>query len=229
MIYIPDGQFWMGTDRSDGSDNNQGTNTPLAANDARPRHRASNAAFFLDKTEVTNAQYKKFCDATGYAPPPHWKAGNFPEGQGDFPVTRVNWYEATACANWMGKRLPTESEWERAAGGTEGRLYTWGNTWDASRLVWDTDGPRAVGSKPQGASPEGALDLNGNVLEWTSSWFDAYPNAPTKQPDFGTKLKVVRGGAWTGGNETAESWYRSVNFPRARIEWVGFRCAKDAG
>jgi formylglycine-generating enzyme required for sulfatase activity len=131
-----------------------------------PRHRASNAAFFLDKTEVTNAQYKKFCDATGYAPPPHWKAGNFPEGQGDFPVTRVNWYEATACANWMGKRLPTESEWERAAGGTEGRLYTWGNTWDASRLVWDTDGPRAVGSKPQGASPEGALDLNGNVLEW---------------------------------------------------------------
>ncbi len=228
MVLIPAGEFWMGTNDTDRSDNNQANNVPLGANDARPRHRASIKAFFLDKTEVTNAQYKKYCDATGYPPPPHWNGGTFPEGQGDFPVTRVNWYEAVAYAAWLGKRLPSEAEWERAARGTEGRLFAWGDSWDADKVVWDTDGPRAVGSKPQGATPEGVLDLTGNVFEWTSSWFDAYPNAPTKQPDFGTKLKVIRGGAWAGGHDLGQGWFRSVNRPQSRIEWVGFRCAKDA-
>jgi formylglycine-generating enzyme required for sulfatase activity len=228
MVLIPAGEFWMGTDRDDGTNDNQGTNTPLSANDARPRHRATTGAFYIDKTEVTCEQYKKFCDATGYAVPPDWKDGQFPEGKAKVPVSRVNWYEASAYAKWIDKRLPTEAEWEKAAGGTEGRQFPWGDNWDPGRVVYSTGGPLEVGSHPNGATPEGVLDMSGNVFEWTASWFDAYRNAPTKQPDFGTKLKVVRGGAWLGSPDLFMNWHRAVNRPQSRIEWIGFRCVKDA-
>lgn len=228
MAYFPAGEFWMGTDDADRSNNNQGENVPLNANDARPRHRAKTGAFFLDKTEVTNAQYQKYCEDTGYPVPPGWLDGKFPAGQENFPVNRVNYYEAVAYAAWAGKRLPTEAEWERAARGTDGRIYPWGAGWDASRVAHGTGGPIAVGSRPTGATPEGVLDMSGNVFEWTASWFDGYPNAPTKQPDFGTKLKVVRGGGWLSDGNSANSWYRSVNRPQSRLDMVGFRCAKDA-
>ncbi|HEX8465216.1 MAG TPA: SUMF1/EgtB/PvdO family nonheme iron enzyme [Abditibacterium sp.] len=228
MVYVPAGEFFMGTNESDESDNNQRDNVPLKANDARPRHTARSGAFFIDKTEVTNAQYKKFCDAMGYPAPPMWNDGQFPAGEADFPVTRVNFYEASAYAAWAGKRLPTEIEWEHAARGDDGRNYPWGAYWDENRVVWDTNGPQKVGSIPDGASPYGALDMAGNVFEWTSSWFDAYPGAPVKVPEFGKTLKVVRGGGWTGGRQLAMTWYRGVNRPQSRIEWVGFRCAKDA-
>ncbi len=227
MILIPSGEFQMGTNATDNTDDNQGTNTPLGNNDARPQHAVTTKAFYIDKTEVTNAQYKKFCDATGYAPPPHWKNGQFPEGQGDFPVTRVNWYEATAFARWAGKRLPSEAEWEHAARGTDGRSYPWGNDWSEEKIVHG-DNPAIVGSKAAGASPYGVLDMAGNVAEWTSSWFDAYPNSPTNQPDFGKKtLKVVRGGPWYGGNSLELTYYRMVGRPDSRNMWIGFRCAKD--
>lgn len=228
MAYISGGEFWMGTDDSDRSDDNRGTNTPLNANDARPRHRVTVAPFFLDKTEVTNAEYKKYCDATGYPVPPSWLDGKFPAGQENFPVTRVNFYDATAFAAWEGKRLPTEAEWERAARGPNGRIFPWGNDWDGSRGAFGTGGPIAVGSRPTGDTPEGIHDMSGNVFEWTSTWFDGYPSSPTKQPDFGTKIKVVRGGGWFSDGNSASAWYRSVNRPQSRIEWVGIRCAKDA-
>ncbi|PQV64892.1 iron(II)-dependent oxidoreductase [Abditibacterium utsteinense] len=227
MVLIAGGEGWMGTDDADSSNENQRDNVPLNANDARPRHRVKVAPFFLDKTMVTCAQYKKFCDATGTPAPPDWNGGAVPTGKADFPVFRVNWYEASAFANWAGKRLPNESEWERAARGEEGRIYPWGNDWDPSKLVWDSGGPRAVGSKPEGASPQGVLDLAGNGFEWTSSWFDAYPGAPVKVPEFGQSLKVVRGGGWRGADFLPKGWYRGVNRPQSRIEWVGFRCAKD--
>jgi formylglycine-generating enzyme required for sulfatase activity len=228
MVYIPGGEFWRGTNEADRSDDNQGTNTPLNANDARPRHRATTGAFFIDKTEVTNAQYQKYCEATGYPVPPSWTGGKFPAGQENIPVTRVNIYEASSYAAWAGKRLPTEAEWERAARGTDGRLFPWGNDWDRSRVAVGGGGPIAVGSRPTGATPEGVLDMSGNVFEWTSSWFDGYPNAPTKQPDFGTTLKVIRGGGWFSDGNSASAWYRSVNRPLSRLEWVGIRCVKDA-
>ncbi|HEX9996629.1 MAG TPA: SUMF1/EgtB/PvdO family nonheme iron enzyme [Abditibacterium sp.] len=227
MVLVEAGEFWMGTNDADRSNNNQRDNVPLTANDARPRHRAQTGAFWIDKTEVTCAQYQKFCEATGFPTPPDWVNGTFAAGKADFPVTRVNWYEATAYARWSGKRLPTEAEWEKAARGAEGRLYPWGNDWDPSRSVSSGDGPLAVGSRPTGASPYGALDMTGNVMEWTSSWFDGYPNSPTSQPDFGTKFKVARGGAWMGNPTGSMAWYRSVNQPRSRIEWIGFRCVKD--
>ena len=227
MILVPEGEFQMGTNATDGTDDNQATNTPLSNNDARPQHTEKTNAFFLDKTEVTNAQYKQFCDATGYAPPPQWKSGQIPDGQASFPVVRVNWYEASAYAKWAGKRLPTEAEWEHAARGTDGRLFPWGNDWDDAKAV-KGDGPSPVGSKPSGASPYGALDMAGNVAEWTSSWFDAYPGNPVKQPDFGKKtLKVVRGGPWYGSTSLEETYYRMVGRPSSRNMWIGFRCAKD--
>ena len=227
MVLVAAGEFWMGTDEADRSDNNQRDNVPLTANDARPRHRAKTGAFWIDKTEVTCAQYQKFCAATGIPTPPDWTGGNFPEGKADFPVTRVNWYEASAYARWAGKRLPTEAEWEHAARGEDGRQFPWGSNWDGNRAVAGNEGPLAVGSHPNGASPFGALDMAGNVFEWTSSWFDAYPKSPTTQPDFGTKFKVVRGGAWMGSQILAATWHRAVNRPQSRTEWIGFRCVKD--
>ncbi len=227
MVLVPAGDFPMGTDMGDGNDDNQGTNTPLAYNDARPRHTATTKAFFVDKTEVTNAAYKKFCDATGTPPPPQWVGGHIPDGQDEFPVNRVTWYEARAFARWSGKRLPTEAEWEHAARGDDGRSYPWGEGWNPALVVTET-GPAPVGSKPAGASPYGALDMGGNVAEWTDSWFEAYPGSPTKQPDFGRKtLKVVRGGAWFDNAALAQTFFREVCRPDQRNLWIGFRCAKD--
>ena len=226
MVYVPAGEFVRGTNNSDSSDFNQRDNVPLNSNDARPQHSSSTKAFFIDKTEVTNAQYKKFVDETGYAAPPHWKDGKFTDAEANFPVRFVNWYEATAFAKWAGKRLPTEAEWEKAARGTDGRTFPWGNDWRGD--VTDGGGPVEVGKFPNGASPYGALDMTGNVLEWTASWFEAYPKAPTKQADFGQKLKVARGGNWYNTQGYGQTWYRSVNRPQSRVMWLGFRCAKDA-
>ena len=226
MVYVPAGEFTMGTNDADRSEFNQRDNVPLNNNDARPQHKVTTGAFFLDKTEVTNAQYQKYCEATGVAVPPYWKDGKFPEGQADFAVHHVNWYEASGYAKWAGKRLPTEAEWEKAARGTDGRRFPWGNDWDGGKVTAE-GGPRAVAKHPDGASPYGALDMAGNVMEWTSSWFDGYPGSPTKQPDFGTTLKVVRGGAWIGVDQMGQTWYRQVSRPRARLEMVGFRCVQD--
>lgn len=229
MVLIAGGEGWIGTNDADSSDNNQRDNVPLNANDARPRHRAKVAAFFLDKTMVTCAQYKKFCDATQIPSPPDWNGGEIPTGRAETPVFHVNWYEASAYANWAGKRLPTEIEWERAARGDEERLYPWGNEWDQSKVVWDASEAQPVGSKPAGATPQGLLDMAGNGFEWTSSWFEAYPGAPVAVPEFGQILKVVRGAGWRGdGGRLAKNWYRGVNRPNSRLEWLGFRCAQDA-
>jgi formylglycine-generating enzyme required for sulfatase activity len=224
MVYVPAGDFVMGTDGAD----REGPNIPLNSNDARPRHTATTAAFFLDKTEVTNEQYKKFCDATQYPVPVYWKNGTYAPADAQVPVTHVSWYEATAYAKWVGKRLPTETEWEKAARGTDGRDFPWGDGWDSSRAVWGVDGPQTVGQKLAGASPYGVLDMAGNVFEWTSSWFDAYPNAPVKIPSFGKNYKVIRGGGYMGYESICRTWYRCVFKPTGRSEWIGFRCAKDA-
>ncbi len=228
MVYVPAGEFIVGTNEADNSEFNRRDNVPLNANDARPQHKTTTGAFFIDTTEVTNAQYQKYCDATGVPTPPHWKAGKFAAAQAEFPVHHVNWYEASAYAKWAGKRLPTEAEWEKAARGADGRIYPWGNDWDASKANNSSLAPRAVGQYAAGASPYGALDMSGNVAEWTSSWWQAYANAPTKQPDLGTKYKVVRGGAWSSNTLQAQTWYRGAAGQRTRIEWIGFRCAQAA-
>lgn len=224
MVLVPGGAFTMGTNQGEGL----GPNTPRSFNDARPEHTASLPAFFLDKTEVTNRQYQEYCQATGYPAPPHWKSGTFPEGEEEFAVSHINWYEASAYAAWGGKRLPTEAEWEKAARGTDKRTFPWGNNWDEDRTISNRSRSFKVATKPTGASPFGALDMAGNLFEWTASWYDAYPNAPHKFAEFGTQMRVIRGGGFDGTETLARTYYRSVAYPRTRSEWIGFRCARDA-
>ena len=130
MVLVPAGEFIMGSDAADRSDFNRRDNVPLNSNDARPQHKPATGAFFIDITEVTNAQYAKFCAETGVPAPPYWTDGKVPEGQADYPVHHVSWHEASGYARWAGKRLPTEAEWEKAARGTDGRRFPWGNSWD---------------------------------------------------------------------------------------------------
>lgn len=224
MVYVPAGEFTMGTNQSEGL----GPNTPRVHNDARPEHKSTLPAFYLDKTEVTNAAYKAYCEAAKYPAPPHWKGGMYAEGEDDFPATHLSWHEAAAFAAWAGKRLPTEAEWEKAARGADGSQFPWGNDWDVKRVVWNRNRPFKVASKPDGASPYGALDMAGNVFEWTASWYAAYPNSPVKFDEYNNSMKVIRGGGYDGHETIARTHYRSVAYPNTRSEWIGFRCAKDA-
>jgi formylglycine-generating enzyme required for sulfatase activity len=223
MVLVPAGIFVMGTSAGDRG----GDNVPRQNADAQPQHTVVVSAFAIDKTEVTNAEYKRYCEATGYPAPPHWVKGNYTEGDANMPVTHVNWWEASAYADWVGKRLPTEAEWEKAARGTDGRTYPWGDEWELSRVVFGQTKPQPVGSKPSGASPYGALDMAGNVLEWVSDWYMAYPEAPRTFPEYGTTYKVARGGGFSGFNSITRTYYRSVARPSTRSEWIGFRCVKD--
>jgi formylglycine-generating enzyme required for sulfatase activity len=217
MVLVTAGPFTMGSNSGEG----------LITNDATPQQMVTLPAFYIDKTEVTNAEYKKFCDATGNPVPPHWKDGTYAEGQAQMPVRWVNWWEAQAYAAWKGKRLPTEAEWEKAARGTDGRVYPWGNQRAPENIVWDQKGPQPVGSRPGGASPYGALDMAGNVFEWVNDWYDAYPNSNAKVPQFGTTYKVIRGGAFDGAAHETKTYHRSVTRPSSRSEWIGFRCAQS--
>jgi eukaryotic-like serine/threonine-protein kinase len=200
--------------------------------------------FFMDKTEVTNAEYQKFVDATGHAPPPAWKGPRHPAGQENYPVTDVTWEDAATYAQWAGKRLPTEEEWEVAARGTDGRLYPWGNKPDVPDTANVKTGEggelKPVGQFPAGASPAGLLDMIGNAWEWTASDYKAYPGGqmPETLKEF-KSLKVIRGGSYEVKPEQATATYRRP-YPPTRNDWpegmdpkkidytrTGFRCAKD--
>ena len=216
MVYIAAGPFQMGSNNDGG----------IISGVASPQREVSLPAFFIDRTEVTNAEYKKYCDATGYPPPPDWKDGKFAEGRANWPVLRVNWWEARAYAAWAGKRLPTEAEWEKAARGSDAREYPWGNGgWDGDKVA--VGNPATVGSKPAGASPYGVLDMSANAFEWVDGWFDLYPNSSAKSPYFGRIFRIIRGGSYDGSPNLANTYNRCPMRPQARSVWVGFRCAKS--
>jgi formylglycine-generating enzyme required for sulfatase activity len=169
-------------------------------------------AFELARTPVTNAQYERFVTETGAASPPHWPA------PADHPVAFVDWHEASAFCAWAGGRLPTETEWEKAARGTDGRSYPWGDEEDESRaavgagLKHGSTSP--VGSQPAGASPYGLLDMAGNVWEWTST---EYPPGE----------RVLRGGSFASpGLAWARCTMRSHSRPVRRQAHIGFRVAR---
>lgn len=210
----------------------------------RPAYTYIVSPFFMDKTEVTNAEYQKFVDATGHEAPPIWNGNHFPAGQDAYPVTDVTWEDATAFAQWAGKRLPTEEEWEFAARGTdEKRLYPWGDKPNPGVANVKGSGESKlmpVGQFPAGASPSGALDMIGNAWEWTASDLKAYPGGKLPTPIEGySNLKVIRGGSYETTPEQTTVTYRR-GWPATRRDWppevepdkinytrTGFRCAKD--
>jgi len=235
MILIPAGPFTMGSDKIDTEGRAQefGAMKPWFM-DEHPSHVVNLPSYFIDRTEVTNAAYALYLKATGSPVPKGWSLVNLAPENREKPVTGVNWYESDAYCRWLGKRLPTEQEWEKAARGTDGREFPWGNTFDASK--GNTGATRLgsvmpVGHFPEGASPYGVLDMVGNVWEWTDSWYEPYPGTDYRSDDFGETYKVIRGGGWGGvGHYTLDHFYRTAyRFyidPSIGFNDAGFRCAK---
>lgn len=191
--------------------------------------------FYIDKTEVTNEEYKRFIDATGYHPKfdlnflKHWKNGSYPLGEENYPIVYVDYWDAKAYAEWAGKELPTEEQWQYAAQSTDGRLFPWGDQWDSTKANVGSNGAKEVGSYPQSVSPFGALDMTGNVAEMTASFHD----------DGMHWFSYLRGGSWfqsyyslwytenglLTNNQRLKFWWLNPGFNRSPA--IGFRCVKN--
>ncbi len=225
MILIPAGEFLMGSDPrkdKDAQDNEQDQH-PLYLPD-----------YTIAKTPVTNAQYAEFIrDAGIVAPPKHWQDDEPPLDKLEHPVVNVNWHDAVAYCDWLGDstgkpyRLPSEAEWEKAARGTDGRIYPWGNRWYRGWCNTSEGGPgdtTPVGTYPRG-SPYGLWDMAGNVWEWCSSLNKKYPyDAGDGREDLeASGGRVVRGGSWAGLRDDARSAVRNWNLPVGRDDYCGFR------
>ncbi len=243
QVYVPEGTFQMG-----GLD-------PQAAADEKPVHKVEMKAYWIDKTEVTNAMFLECVQAGACTPPQSTSSETHPSyfnnaEFNDFPVVNVTWDAAKQYCEWAGRRLPTEAEWEYAARGNTVNTYPWGeDAPDDTRgnFNYSNKDTSQVGSYPAGASPFGALDMAGNVLEWTSDYYDAkyYASSPASNPT-GPETRtayfkrVVRGGSYAdvvteirvsnrasalGPNYDAEvgsAAYLGDYSPR-----LGFRCAAD--
>ncbi|MDY7078466.1 MAG: SUMF1/EgtB/PvdO family nonheme iron enzyme [Chloroflexota bacterium] len=176
--------------------------------------------FWMDEAPVTNAEYARFVTAVGRKPPEHWQGETPPEQIANHPVTHVSWHDAIAYAEWAGKRLPTEEEWEKAARGTDGRDYPWGYENPTPELCNFGLNERAttpVGKySPQGDSPYGCVDMAGNVWEWTAN-------------DHENGGKVLRGGSWYHFQTYVRTDYRLNRTPAYRTYDIGFRCVSLSG
>ena len=221
MISVPGGDFWMGVDA-----------TPDSAPAENPRHLVHVRPFAISRNLVTNAQFARFVAATGYKPRGLWsKDADGVSGEDMHPAVLVAWYDAQAYARWAGGRLPEEEEWERAARGTDGRIFPWGNKFDPDLLDSSVDGGArgtlVVGSFPDGASPYGVLDMAGNVWQWTASWFHSYPGGPP-EADSTDRYKTVRGGSWEDRDRHVfRATYRTGWPPDIGRENTGFRYVVD--
>jgi formylglycine-generating enzyme required for sulfatase activity len=193
-----------------------------------PTHTVTLNAFWIMQTEVTNAEYKKCVDMVKCKMPNNSRWND--PAYADYPVTDVNWDQASAYANWVGGRLPTEAEWEKAARGTDQRVYPWGNQAPDDRLNYNrgvVSDTMPVGSYPNGASPYGALDMAGNVEEWVADWYSPtyYASSPAQNPqgpDTGAD-RVLRGGSFLFKPVNARTTARGRTRPGNRQPGVGFR------
>ena len=245
MVLIPAGDFQMGSNDSEPRD------------DEKPGHTVYLDAFYMDKYEVTNAQFKAFVDAN-----PQWQKDNipdkyhdgnylfnwtgnrYPSGRGNYPVKYVSWYAAMAYAQWASKRLPTEAEWEKAArGGLVGKKYPWGDTIDANKANYgfNIDKTTPVGRYPPNGY--GLYDMAGNVFEWCLDAYemDFYAVSPRRNPRAGemtlrevivnyknvTTARVLRGGSWYNSAQYQRVANRFRNTPTGTYVDFGFRCARD--
>jgi len=201
MVFVPSGSFIFGSNHCD--------------DDERPQQQASTKAFYIDVYEVSNSAFQKF-DA----------AHQFKEGREDFPA-EVNWEKADAYAQWVGKRLPTEREWEKAARGTDGRVYPWGNSFDYTFTNWDESYlPGTSAARP--TSPYGCIDMAGGVWEWTADWYQPYPGNKIPCEAYGTTNKVMRGGSTFNGRALMRTTHRYYLPPHMKGGYhVGFRCVQD--
>jgi iron(II)-dependent oxidoreductase len=236
MVYVPAGEFIMGSSDEDIETYLQMFiyRRPSRFENEKPQHTVYLDAFYIDKYEVTNVQYGEFMAATGHSPPPYWNNELFNQPQQ--PVMSVTWEDAKAYADWVGKRLPTEAEWEKAARGTDGRFWTWGSEWDAAKLNANDVGTiegfvytSPVGSFPQGVSPYGVHDMAGNVWEWCEDWYDQnYYSYSTKINPKGPASgdnHVLRGGDWSMNLDFTRCPSRFGLTPGSIL--TGFRCAKS--
>ena len=217
MVFVPAGSFVMGVSRA-------------RPDDEGPRHKVRLEAYWIDRYEVTNAQYHS-CVRVGACSEPQDLRYYADPSFADHPAVYVTWYDARDYCQWLGGRLPTEAEWEKAARGGAGLLYPWGNELLRDRLNADgrVGGTSRVGCYPAGASPYGALDMAGNVWEWVADWYGPYPGSTFHSDLFGHKYKVVRGGSWNHPAEDARTDHRDIAHPSRALRVVGFRCAASAG
>lgn len=281
MVLVPAGPFIMGSNKRDteGLQARYGFEKPLYVNE-HPAHRVVLPAFYIDRFEVTNAEFKEFVRRTAYPELPGWIQNGYnvydeklrsahvsnlrwiardyfqidrdPERMDKeallaalfeiqrhrdrLPVTGVTWYDADNYCRWRGKRLPTEAEWEKAARGTDGREFPWGDEWrpDWTNTGALAEGPEAVmpvGSFPQDRSPYGVMDLGGNVSEWVADRYAPYPGSDLVLAPGEHAHRVVKGGGAGVGHYSLSVFFRSARRahadPGRRSTDVGFRCALD--
>jgi formylglycine-generating enzyme required for sulfatase activity len=228
QMYVPAGEFLMGSDPA--KDNQE-------SYDELPQHTVYLDAFWIDQTEVTTAQYAR-CVTSGQCTKPYdtssaTRSSYYGDRQyADYPVIYVSWTQAQVYCAWVGRRLPSEAEWEKAARGVDGRIYPWGNaTPDQNKLTYNNNqgDTAAVGNYSAGASPYGVLDMAGNVEEWVNDWYSSsyYQQSPSRNPTGPTSgtACVLRGGYWGADGRNIRSAARDRGAPVYRYFNIGFRCA----
>jgi formylglycine-generating enzyme required for sulfatase activity len=221
MVYVPEGYFQMGQSSNE-------------AEDQKPMHFVYTSAYFIDKHEVSNAEYKKFLDATGHVKPKYWEDERF--NHPNQPVVGVSWFDAMAYSRWKGRRLPTEAEWEKAARGNDDRLYPWGEKWTKGKKLYFVnvfgvedryEFTAPVNYYATGASPFGVLNMAGNVWEWCLDWYDKdyYRISPELDPEGpeAKQMKVLRGGSWVNDIDGVQVTQRARNLPEMQNNIYGFR------
>jgi formylglycine-generating enzyme required for sulfatase activity len=219
MVDISAGPFMMGSDSGDPED--------------APAHEVDLPAFEIDKFEVINVDFATFAEATGYetfAEKNGYASWRDEWQEDNQPVVRVTWEDASAYCTWLDKRLPTETEWEKAARGDDGRVFPWGNDWDPNKVNAKESGlraPVAMGSFGAGASPYEVMDMAGNVWEWTADWYQPYPGNTTPDDYYGEIFRVTRGGGWFDEEPQLTSFNRNAANPKITAnDDLGFRCAR---
>jgi formylglycine-generating enzyme required for sulfatase activity len=238
MVYVPAGEFMMGSPDSQGQD------------DEHPQHKVTLDAYWIDQTEVTNNMYAR-CEGANRCTPPQSK-GSFSRSEyygeyayADYPVINVNWEQAAAYCEWAGRELPSEAQWEYAARGPQGFTYPWGNSFSCRYGNFDDEKKKdedmveggkncdgqaetaPVGSFREGTSPFGVMDMAGNVWEWVADWYGDYSSNSVINPT-GPKMgefRVARGGSWNNSENGLRTADRIREWPNTADYMLGFRCA----